>query len=152
VTGRVFVGSTLRFDGYTGGGSKASVGGLLSTGDLGRLDRTGRLFVEGREDDMIVSGGENVFPAEVEDALAQHPDVAEVAVIGVADGDFGQRLKAFVVPRPGASPTAAELKAHVHDRLARFKTPRDVVFVDALPRTATGKVIKRRLAMGEEIA
>jgi fatty-acyl-CoA synthase len=132
-------------DGYTGGGYKDRVGNLVATGDLGHFDRWGRLFIDGREDDMIVSGGENVFPAEVEETLARHPDVLEVAVIGVSDAAFGQRLKAFVVRVPGATVTEDELRAHVHDRLARFKTPREVVFLDELPRTATGKVLKRLL-------
>jgi fatty-acyl-CoA synthase len=144
-TGRIFVGSSLRFDGYTGGGGKEVRDGLVATGDLGRTDRWGRLFVESREDDMIISGGENVFPAEVEDVLASHPAVGEAAVVGVPDEAFGQRLLAFVVRRPGAEAEADELKRHVHDRLARFKTPRDVVFLDALPRGATGKVLKRAL-------
>jgi acyl-CoA synthetase (AMP-forming)/AMP-acid ligase II len=145
VTGGVFVGSGLGFDGYTGGGSKERIGKLISTGDLGHMDRSGRLFIDGREDDMIISGGENVFPAEVEDLLSMHLGVAEVAVIGVPDEQFGQRLKAFVVLRPGQTVTQAELKAYVHDHLARFKTPREIVFVDSLPRTATGKILKREL-------
>jgi fatty-acyl-CoA synthase len=152
-TGRVFVGSSLRFDGYTGGGGKEVRDGLVSTGDLGRTDRWGRLFVEGREDDMIVSGGENVFPAEVEDVLAAHPAVAEAAVVGVPDEAFGQRLRAYVVLHAGARAGADELRTHVHDRLARFKTPRDVIFLDRLPRGATGKVLKHELpAPGPAIA
>lgn len=145
VTGRILVGSPLRMDGYTDGNHKPVVSGLVATGDVGYLDRWGRLFVEGREDEMIVSGGENVFPAEVEEALAAHPAVAEAAVVGVPDEEFGQRLKAFVVAVPGQLVTAEELQAWVHDRLARFKTPREVVFVPTLPRTATGKVVKREL-------
>jgi fatty-acyl-CoA synthase len=145
-TGRVLVGSRLRMDGYTGGGGKDVVDGLVATGDLGHLDRAGRLFIEGREDEMIVSGGENVFPAEVEEVLLAHEGVEDVAVIGVGDSEFGQRLKAFVVRAAGRSVTDDEIKKYVHDRLARFKTPRDVVFVEALPRTATGKVLKRELA------
>nr|MBA3288932.1 AMP-binding protein [Acidimicrobiia bacterium] len=140
VTGRIFVGSSSRFEGYTGGGTKASVDGLLSSGDVGHLDGHGRLFVEGRDDDMIVSGGENVFPAEVEDLLAAHPAVAEVAVVGIPDEQFGQRLKAVVVRRRGARLTAAQVRKHVRANLARYKVPRDVQFVAALPRTATGKV------------
>jgi acyl-CoA synthetase (AMP-forming)/AMP-acid ligase II len=144
-TGRVFVGSPFGFDGYTGGGSKDAVAGLLATGDLGHLDRRGRLSIDGREDDMIISGGENVFPGEVEDLLSEHPAVAEVSVIGVPDAAFGERLRAFIVPRAGAPATAEQLQTYVHDRLARFKTPREVVFVESLPRTATGKVLKREL-------
>ena len=102
--GRIFVGSELLFAGYTGGGDKARVGNLMATGDMGHLDDEGRLFVDGRDDDMIVSGGENVFPAEIEDLLAGAEGVAEVAVIGVADPEFGQRLRAYVVPVAGAEP------------------------------------------------
>jgi fatty-acyl-CoA synthase len=141
-TGRVFVGSAARFEGYTGGGGKESVGGLLATGDLGHLDAAGRLFLDGREDEMIVSGGENVYPAEVEALLAAHPDVVDVAVVGVTDEDFGQRLVAYVVRRPGAALGEAEVVAHVRANLARHKVPRDVVFVDELPRTSTGKIRK----------
>ena len=112
---------------------------------VGHLDDAGRLFVEGRDDDMIVSGGENVFPAEVEDLLAGHPGVCEVAVAGVSDEQFGQRLKAWVVRRPGHDVDAEQLKAFVKDNLAGFKVPREVVFVEELPRTATGKVLKREL-------
>ena len=145
-TGRIFVANELVFDGYTGGGGKAVVDGLVSSGDLGRFDEAGRLFVEGREDEMIVSGGENVFPREVEDAIAALDGVPEVAAIGVPDGDFGQRLRAFVVRRNGATLTDGDVKQHVKVNLARFKVPRDVVFLDELPRNATGKVLKRELA------
>jgi fatty-acyl-CoA synthase len=143
IVGRVFVGSGARFDGYTGGGGKEQIDGLLSSGDLGHFDAEGRLFIDGRDDDMIVSGGENVFPAEVEELLATHPAVLEAAVIGVPDEEFGQRLKAFVVKRPGATLTQADVKDHVREHLARYKVPRTVTFVDALPRTTTGKL--RRL-------
>jgi acyl-CoA synthetase (AMP-forming)/AMP-acid ligase II len=145
VTGRVFVGSSFGFDGYTSGGGKEQIGSLISAGDLGHFDRWGRLFIDGREDDMIVSGGENVFPREVEEVLGVHPDVVEAAAVGVPDPDYGQRLRAFVVLREGATVTEEQLKAFVHDQLARFKTPREVVFLDSLPRTATGKVVKRKL-------
>ena len=143
--GRVFVGSDARFEGYTGGGGKESVDGLLATGDLGHLDGSGRLFLDGREDEMIVSGGENVYPAEVEALLAARPEVAEVAVIGVPDEDFGQRLAAYVVLRPGAALTEAQVTAHVRANLARQKVPREVVFLDALPRTTSGKTRKADL-------
>ena len=112
---------------------------------MGYLDTHGRLFVSGRDDDMIVSGGENVFPREIEDLLAEHPDVDDVAVIGVPDEQFGQRLRAFVVRRDGAELSEDDVRNHVRDNLARFKVPRDVVFVDVLPRNATGKVLKREL-------
>ncbi|MBW3669891.1 MAG: AMP-binding protein [Actinobacteria bacterium] len=144
-TGRIFVGNELPFEGYTGGGSKAMLGNLMSVGDLGRLDDQGRLFVEGREDDMIVSGGENVFPSEVEDLLARHEAIADVAVVGVPDEEFGQRLKAFVVKKPGARLTAQAVKDHVKQHLARYKVPKDVVFLDELPRNTTGKILRREL-------
>jgi acyl-CoA synthetase (AMP-forming)/AMP-acid ligase II len=144
--GRIFVGNSMVFEGYTGGGDKERIGDLVSTGDLGRFDEDGRLFVEGRDDDMIVSGGENVFPGEVEELLSSHPAVADVAVVGVPDDQFGQRLAAYVVRRDGSRADAGELRGYVRDRLARYKVPRDVVFVDVLPRNATGKVLKRELS------
>ena len=144
-TGRIFVGSGMLFEGYSGGGSKDMVGELMSTGDLGHFDGAGRLHIDGREDDMIVSGGENVFPGEVEDVLSRHPRVEDVAVLGVPDEEFGQRLRAFVVLAEGAGASEADLKAHVKASLARFKVPREVVFVDAIPRNPTGKVLRREL-------
>ena len=148
--GRIFLGGPLVFDGYSGGGSKETVGGLMSTGDVGHLDGAGRLFIDGRADDMIVSGGENVFPQEVEEVIAGHGAVADVAVVGVPDDEFGQRLRAFVVPRAGAAPSADELKAYVKAHVARYKVPREVIFLDELPRNATGKVLKRELVEEEE--
>jgi fatty-acyl-CoA synthase len=148
-TGRIFVGGEMVFDGYTDGGSRDVLDGLVSTGDVGHRDEAGRLFVDGRDDEMIVSGGENVFPAEVEDAIALLDGVAEVAVTGVEDDRFGERLRAHVVLRDGASLSAREVREHVAARLARFKVPRDVLFLEALPRTATGKVLKRELAACE---
>ena len=143
--GRIFVGSNAHFDGYTGGGGKEVVDGLMSTGDVGYLDATGLLFVTGRADDMIVSGGENVFPQEVEDVLLADERIADVAVIGVADDDFGQRLAAFVVRAPGAKVTKAQVRSVVADQLARYKVPRDVTFCAELPRTATGKLQRTNL-------
>jgi acyl-CoA synthetase (AMP-forming)/AMP-acid ligase II len=147
--GRIFVGNGLLFEGYTGGGGKEVVAGLMATGDVGRFGADGRLYVEGRDDEMIVSGGENVFPQEVENCLARHPAVAEVAAIGVDDADFGARLRAFVVltaeGRAAQAPTAEELQEWVRQNLARFKVPREVVLLDELPRNATGKVLKREL-------
>jgi fatty-acyl-CoA synthase len=145
VTGRIFVGNDVQFEGYTGGGGKDEIGGLLSSGDVGHVDAGGRLFIDGRDDDMIVSGGENVFPAEVEDLLAGHEAVSEVAVFGVDDEKFGQRLKAVVVLRDGKRLSEDDVKAHVKSNLAGYKVPRDVVFMDELPRTSTGKVLKREL-------
>jgi fatty-acyl-CoA synthase len=144
-TGRIFVGNNMLFEGYTGGGSKDLIDGLMATGDVGRMDDAGRLFVEGRDDEMIVSGGENLFPAEVEDLLSRHDGVADVAAIGVSDEKFGQRLRAFVVAKEGKSPSEDELKAYVKSNLASFKVPREVWFLDELPRNATGKVLKREL-------
>jgi fatty-acyl-CoA synthase len=144
--GRIFVASGLPFEGYTGGETKATIGELMSSGDVGHFDDAGRLFVDGRDDDMIISGGENLFPSEVEDLLAGHPAVREVAVVGVDDADWGQRLKAVVALHEGGSASEADLKAYVKENLAAFKVPREVVFVEALPRNATGKVLKRELA------
>jgi fatty-acyl-CoA synthase len=149
-SGRIFVGNSLQIEGYTGGGGKEMVDGLMSSGDVGRFDAEGRLYVEGRDDEMIVSGGENVFPKEVEDCIATHERVAEVAAIGVDDDDFGKRLKAFVVRVPDAEPvTEDEIKDLVKANLARYKVPRQIVFLDELPRNATGKVLKRELAEHE---
>jgi fatty-acyl-CoA synthase len=104
------------------------------------------MFVEGRDDEMIVSGGENVFPKEVEDMLARHEAVADVAAIGVEDDEFGQRLRAFVVAEGSKKPSEKDLKGHVKKNLAGFKVPREIVFIDELPRNSTGKVLKRELA------
>jgi fatty-acyl-CoA synthase len=144
-TGRIFVGNEMLFEGYTGGGTKDVIGALMATGDVGRFDNAGRLFVEGRDDEMIVSGGENVFPKEVEDLLARHDAIAEAAALGVPDRDFGQRLRAFVVLDRGKEATEDELKDYVKRNLARYKVPREIVFLDELPRNATGKVLKREL-------
>jgi acyl-CoA synthetase (AMP-forming)/AMP-acid ligase II len=143
--GRIFVTNELLFEGYTGGGSKDVIGTFMSTGDVGRFDEEGRLFVEGRDDEMIVSGGENVFPKEIEDTLARHHAVSEAAAIGVEDADFGQRLRAFVVLEPEREASEDELKDHVKQNLARFKVPREIWFLEELPRNATGKVVKRDL-------
>jgi acyl-CoA synthetase (AMP-forming)/AMP-acid ligase II len=144
-TGRLFVGNEMLFEGYTSGASREIHDGLLATGDLGHVDTAGRVFVSGREDDMIVSGGENVFPSEVEDLLADLPPVREVAVIGVPDDQYGQRLAAYLVLHDGATLDADEIRAHVRLHRARFCVPRDVVFLPSLPRNATGKILKREL-------
>jgi fatty-acyl-CoA synthase len=143
--GRIFVSNEMMFDGYTGGGGKEIIGGMMSTGDVGHFDEDGRLFVDGRDDEMIVSGGENVFPREVEDLLADHAGIEEAAVVGVPDEQFGQRLKAFVVTRDGVQLDEEGVKQYVKENLARFKVPREVVFMSELPRNATGKVLKRVL-------
>lgn len=143
--GRIFVSAATPFEGYTGGGGKEIVDGLMSTGDIGHFDDAGRLYIDGRDDEMIVSGGENVFPREVEELLVTHPAVADVAVIGVDDPDFGQRLRAFCVLADGAVASEKELQTFVKENLARYKVPRDIVFLDELPRNPTGKVLKRQL-------
>ncbi|WP_328330934.1 AMP-binding protein [Kribbella sp. NBC_00382] len=143
--GRIFVGNGLSFAGYSGGGHKDMIDGLLSTGDLGHLDAGGRLFVDGRDDDMIVSGGENVFPIEVENLVEAMPGVAEVASLGVPDEEFGQRLRLYVVLADGSTLDSDAIRHHVRENLARYKVPREVVFLDELPRTATGKVYRPHL-------
>ncbi|MFI7708530.1 AMP-binding protein [Nonomuraea sp. NPDC049480] len=135
--GRVLVAGGLTFT--------AAADGLLSTGDLGHRDGSGLLFIDGRDDDMIVSGGENVFPQEVEHLLARQPGVADVAVLGVPDEEYGQRLAAYVVPEEGAAPSADELRRAVKAELAGFKVPRDIEFVASVPRNQTGKVDRLRL-------
>ena len=147
--GRIFVGNEMSFEGYTGGGGKEIVDGLLSSGDVGHFDSAGRLFVDGRDDEMIVSGGENVFPREVEDLLSDHKAVVEVAVIGVPDDEFGQRLKAFVVATGDGEVHEDELKAHVKANLASYKAPREIEFLAELPRNASGKILKRELSERE---
>jgi fatty-acyl-CoA synthase len=149
-SGRIFVGSSMQFEGYTGGGSKEVVSGLMSTGDIGHVDEAGRLFVDGRDDDMIVSGGENVFPAEVEDLLGRYDGVQEVAVVGVDDADYGKRLRAYVVKAPGSKVDEQSLKDHVKSNLARYKVPREIVFIDEMPRNPAGKVVKRELPDPED--
>jgi len=142
-SGRIFVANSMLFGGYTGGGHKHTIKGLMSTGDVGRIDDEGYLFVEGRDDEMIVSGGENVFPKEVEDCLTRHDLVVEAAAIGVDDEEFGRRLRAFVVT--SADVDEDTLKDWVKQNLARYKVPREIVFLPELPRNATGKVLKREL-------
>lgn len=144
-TGTLFVSKGLSFAGYTDGGTKESVDGLLSSGDTGHFTADGLWFVDGRDDEMIVSGGENVFPLEVENLLADHPAVAEACVLGVDDQDFGKRLRAFVVRHPQADLDADGVRTHVRSALARHKVPRDVIFLDSLPRNETGKVLKGAL-------
>jgi fatty-acyl-CoA synthase len=145
VTGRIYVANEVQMEGYTGGGGKDVIDGLMSSGDVGHFDAEGRLFIDGRDDDMIVSGGENVFPAEVEDLLAGHEAVEEVAVVGVDDEEWGQRLRAVVARRRGKDVSERELKDYVKANLAGYKVPREVVFMDELPRNATGKILKREL-------
>ncbi|ANN19867.1 acyl-CoA synthetase [Amycolatopsis orientalis] len=145
VTGRVFVGSGLSFQGYTDGRNKEIIDGLLSSGDVGHFDEDGLLFIDGRDDEMIVSGGENVFPIEVENLLVEREDVIEAAVVGVEDPEFGQRLKAFVVRAEKSDLDVDGVREYVRANLARYKVPRDVEFLDELPRNATGKVLRNKL-------
>jgi fatty-acyl-CoA synthase len=143
--GRIFVGNAFPFEGYTGGGHKQIIDGLMSSGDVGYFDEHGLLYVSGRDDEMIVSGGENVFPAEVEDLISGHPEVVEATAIGVEDKDWGHRLRAFVVKKQDASVGEDEIKVYVRDHLARYKVPREVIFLEELPRNPTGKILKREL-------
>lgn len=143
--GRIFVRNTFPFKGYTGGGGKQIIDGMLSSGDVGYFDEHGLLYVSGRDDEMIVSGGENVFPAEVEDLISGHPDVIEATALGVEDKEWGARLKAFVVKAEGADLDEDTIKTYVKEHLARYKVPREVVFLDELPRNPTGKILKREL-------
>ncbi|HME50273.1 AMP-binding protein [Mycobacterium sp.] len=145
ITGRIFVGGELASEGYTGGGAKAVVDGMTSTGDMGYLDESGRLFIVGREDDMIVSGGENVYPRAVENALAEHPGVADNAVVGVPDELFGHRLAAFIVARPGSGISEAAVREYLKDRVSRFEQPRDVRIVASIPRNPAGKILRNEL-------
>jgi len=143
--GRIFVGNFFPFEGYTGGGGKEIIEGMMSSGDVGYFDDDDLLYVSGRDDEMIVSGGENVVPAEVEDLISGHPDVIEATALGVDDKDFGARLRAFVVLKEGAQVSEDAIKDYVRDHLARYKVPREVVFMPELPRNPTGKILKREL-------
>ena len=143
--GRIFVGSGLSFSGYTDGSDKDRLDGLVSTGDLGTLDRNGRLTVLGRDDDMVVIGGENVYPGQVEDVLAADPSVDDVAVVAVDDPSYGVRLVAHVVPAAGGTLDEEHLTELVRTKLARFAVPREWRVVDELPRNSTGKVLKKEL-------
>ena len=143
--GRIFVGNFFPFQGYTGGGGKQIIDGLLSSGDVGYFDEDDLLYVSGRDDEMIVSGGENVFPAEIEDLVSGHPEVVEATALGVEDKEWGHRLRCFVVRVEGSSVDEDAIKAYVRDNLARYKVPREVVFIEELPRNPTGKILKREL-------
>ncbi|MFE6926145.1 acyl-CoA synthetase [Nocardia sp. NPDC057663] len=145
VTGTIFVDNGFAFSGYTDGRTKEMVDGMMSSGDVGHFDADGLLYIDGRDDDMIVSGGENVFPLEVENLIAGRPDVFEAAVVGVDDRDYGKRLRAIVVPGPESARDAKEIKEYVRENLARYKVPREVIFVDELPRNATGKLLRKPL-------
>jgi len=143
--GRIFAANEMLFEGYTSGEPIPAWEGLLCTGDLGHLDKKGRLYIDGRQDGLVISGGENIVPREVEDELSRLEGVREVAVIGVPDEEYGQRLAAYVVRTPGSALTTDAVRDHVRNQLARFAVPRDVHFIPELPRNATGKVVHRRL-------
>jgi fatty-acyl-CoA synthase len=147
--GRVYVRTGGEFEGYTSGETKARLGDAVDTGDAGWVDEDGYLYVAGRADDTIVTGGENVHAGEIEAVLDAHRDVRESAVVGVPDEEYGQVPAAFVVRRARARTKPETLRRFVRERLARYKVPRHVVFVDELPRNATGKVLKRVLAAEE---
>ncbi len=146
--GDVWVGSSAAFDGYVDGGDKdRDADGLVSTGDVGVFDADGRLFIRGRSDDLIISGGENVHPTEVEDVLRLCPGVADIAAVGRPDDAFGQRVVCYVVPSEGADLALLpdDVVAFARDSLAAFQRPREVYLVGELPRNETGKVLRRLL-------
>lgn len=143
--GVIHVANDMPFGGYTDGRNKAFHSGLMDSGDLGYFDSEGRLFVAGRDDDMIISGGENVFPRELEDCLIEHPEVSDVVVTGVPDADWGQRLAAYVVRREGSTVSEQDLIAFAKDNVPRFAVPSGIMFLDELPRNPTGKAMKRLL-------
>ncbi|MEU8899020.1 acyl-CoA synthetase [Nocardia sp. NPDC048505] len=145
VTGTIFVDNGFAFSGYTDGRNKEMVGTLMSSGDVGHFDADGLLYIDGRDDDMIVSGGENVFPLEVENLIAGREDIFEAAVVGVDDREYGKRLRAVVVPSPESKRDPQEIKDYVKANLARYKVPREVIFLDELPRNATGKLLRKPL-------
>jgi acyl-CoA synthetase (AMP-forming)/AMP-acid ligase II len=125
--------------------AEALKGGWFRTGDAGYFDEEGFLYIHDRVKDMIVSGGENVYPAEVENAIFGHPGVADVAVIGVPDDKWGESVKAIVVKKPGTDPEPASIIAYARDRIAGYKLPKSVDFIDALPRNPSGKILRREL-------
>jgi acyl-CoA synthetase (AMP-forming)/AMP-acid ligase II len=125
--------------------AKAFHDGWFRTGDAGYFKESGHLFLHDRIKDMIVSGGENIYPAEVENAIFGHPDVLDVAVIGVPDPKWGEAVMAIVVPRPDGAPDPEEIVAWARERIAGYKLPKTVIFRDALPRTPSGKILRRDL-------
>ncbi len=144
--GRVFTANSMQFDGYTDGTTRTRHGNLMATGDLGYLDSVGRLFVDGRENDLIVTGGENVFPAAVEEVLEKHPDVRQAAVVGKPDDEFGQRVVAYVVADDAAKFDTAQLETWCREQFAAFERPRTIHLVESLPMTTTGKIMRHKLA------
>jgi long-chain acyl-CoA synthetase len=148
VTGEITIRSPAAMIGYwkqPQATAEILIDGWVRTGDAGYLDADGYLFVQDRLKDMIISGGENVYPAEVEDVLHGHPDVADVAVIAVPDEQWGEAVVALVAPKPGTSPDPAAIKEWARERLASYKSPKQVLFRDSLPRNASGKILRRLL-------
>jgi long-chain acyl-CoA synthetase len=148
-TGQVATRSSSNMAGYWGmeGATAETIDsdGWLLTGDAGYLDEDGYLYLQDRIKDVIISGGENIYPTEVENAIFGHPDVGDVAVIGVPDEQWGESVKAIVVAKPGVTPDAASIIRHARERIAAFKAPKSVDFIDMLPRNASGKVLRRQL-------
>jgi len=148
VVGEICLASKANMSGYWNlpeATEKSLIDGYVHTGDAGYLDEDGYVYVHDRVKDMIVSGGENVYPAEVESALFGHPAIADVAVIGIPDDKWGEAVKAIVVLKPGAEASEADLIAHARERIAAFKCPKSVDFIAELPRNPSGKILKREL-------
>jgi acyl-CoA synthetase (AMP-forming)/AMP-acid ligase II len=143
--GDVFVRGDQVSGEYRGTASAVDADGWLATRDRGWIDDEGYLFIEGRADDTIIRGGENVAPAEIEDVLLEHPAVAEAAVVGIPDEQWGQDIAAVIVPRAGHATDAGELQSWVRSRLRSAKTPAVIVFRDSLPHTPTGKLLRREV-------
>jgi acyl-CoA synthetase (AMP-forming)/AMP-acid ligase II len=148
--GTIFMRGGLMFDGYTEDGdstpdAKEVVDKHVNTGDMGHLDDQGRLYVDGRDDDMVVSGGENVFPLEVEQVLGEHSSVDEAVVVGIEHEEFGQVLRAYITTTSGEAPEDSELRDYLRERLEKFKVPKEFVVLDEFPRNATGKIVKSKL-------
>ena len=133
---------------YAGTGPVVDERGFFFTRDHGRLDQEGYLFVEGRVDDTIIRGAENIAPAEIEDVLLRHPEVLDAVVVGIPDDEWGQRIEAVVVPRPGSTLDVEELRAECKATLRSSKTPERIVCWEELPRTVTGKLLRREVVAG----
>jgi acyl-CoA synthetase (AMP-forming)/AMP-acid ligase II len=143
VSGRIWVRGDQVSAEYAGHGTLVDARGFFDTRDRGRLDADGYLYIDGREDDTIIRGAENIAPAEIEEVLLSHPDIVDAAVVGVPDEEWGQRVEAVVVPRPGAEVDSEALRAFVRQVLRTSKTPDHIACWPDLPRTATGKLLRR---------